>query len=229
MVSSGVVNNASVSIGLLSGTGQAGLGLAARLAAAGVPVIVGSRDRERAETVVSELAARWDGRLASITPATNEEAAKADVVVIGSKAQHTLDTVVPYRLALTGKLVISMAAQLRKADRGMQADMAGGVCVAEMVQRALPDSTVVAAFHHLPAASMIDPAAKIHADVLVCGDDRDAVNQMGELFGAVTTGAFYDAGVLANAIALEAMTAALVAVNLLAKARMSIQLVDTRP
>ena len=43
-------------IGVLGGTGPAGQGLAARLAAVGHDVILGSRDRDRAEGIVDELA-----------------------------------------------------------------------------------------------------------------------------------------------------------------------------
>src|SRR5439155_553438 len=58
-------------IGVLGGTGPAGQGIAARLAASGHAVILGSRERARAGTVVAELRDRWGERLARLEPGTN--------------------------------------------------------------------------------------------------------------------------------------------------------------
>ena len=48
---------ADLIVGVLGGTGDQGRGLAYRLAAAGNPVIIGSRSAERAQTAAAELAA----------------------------------------------------------------------------------------------------------------------------------------------------------------------------
>ena len=46
-------------VGILGGTGPAGSGLAARLAAAGLEVIIGSRSKERAQATCTSIAKKW--------------------------------------------------------------------------------------------------------------------------------------------------------------------------
>ena len=65
---------ASLVVGILGGTGEEGRGLARRLAAAGNPIIIGSRSAERATTVAAELGA---GPL--IRGMLNEDAARRGV------------------------------------------------------------------------------------------------------------------------------------------------------
>ena len=54
--SGGVCEALGMRIGVLGGTGPAGQGVAARLAAVGHDVVLGSRDRDRADGIVDELA-----------------------------------------------------------------------------------------------------------------------------------------------------------------------------
>ena len=73
---SAIVNH---KIAVLGGTGQQGRGLAQRFALAGVPVVIGSRDPDRALGVV----AGWGASDQSIGVATNADAvAGAQIVVL---------------------------------------------------------------------------------------------------------------------------------------------------
>src|SRR5213076_513466 len=74
-----------VKVAILGGTGSFGRALAARLAAIGEDeIVIGSRDRERAQQAAAELGVSGD---------TNEEAARgADLVVLAVKADGALDT-----------------------------------------------------------------------------------------------------------------------------------------
>ena len=53
--------------------------------------------------------------------------------------------------------------------------------MAAAVQAILPRSAVAAAFHHLPAADMLDLGSGLEADVLVCADHPRATAQTLEL------------------------------------------------
>ena len=58
-------------IGILGGTGPAGRALAARLAAVGFEVVVGSRSKYRAMEIVDNLLERWpEHQLTSAPPRT---------------------------------------------------------------------------------------------------------------------------------------------------------------
>ncbi len=88
----------------------------------------------------------------------------------------------------------------------------GSVTVA--VARALPRSRVVGAFHHLPAGPWADLDHPLDADVLVCSDDRAADRRGGRTSstGCRACGAS-TAGSLSSALAIEALTPALLEIN----------------
>jgi len=115
--------------------------------------------------------------------------------------------------ALSGKVVISMVnAMARWGDRFVPLlPPTGSVAVA--VARALPYSRVAGAFHHLPAGPMGDPSHLLEADVMVCSDDRSTTDTVIELVNRVPGLRGVDVGGLGSAMAVEALTAALVEVN----------------
>src|SRR4051794_4583562 len=78
------IASADVQIGILGGTGPAGLGLAARLASVGMEPVIGSRSAERAAQVRAELVGSWPGRGLSIGAADNAGAAACDLVVVAT-------------------------------------------------------------------------------------------------------------------------------------------------
>src|SRR5213083_3409759 len=104
-------------IGVLGGTGPAGQGVAARLAALGHTVILGSRDRDRAERIVDELRARWGDRVETLEAGTNPQAADAEIVVVATVADAAIPTARYLADKLSGKVVVSMANGLVKHGR----------------------------------------------------------------------------------------------------------------
>jgi hypothetical protein len=84
---------------------------------------------------------------------------------------------------------------------------------AEQAQELLPETSVVGAFHHLSAVSLLGEAPVLdHEDVLVCGDDA-AKQQVIELAATVTGRPGIDAGALRLARQLEPLTAVLISIN----------------
>jgi NADPH-dependent F420 reductase len=202
----------SYTIGIIGGTGPQGRGLAYRLARGGHDVILGSRDESRATAAADELAARLGGK-AGVSGATNLEAArKAEMVVLAVPYDGHDALVTTLRDVLVGKIVISCVNPL-----GFDKSGAFGLDVwqgsaAEAAAALLPDSTVVGAFHHLSAVTLItDQPLREH--VLVCGDDKAAKQVVMELARAVTRRPGVDAGRLRLARQLEPLTAVLISVN----------------
>ena len=88
---------------------------------------------------------------------------------------------------------------------------------------------MIAAFHHVSAVLLDDPSVtKIDGDVLVLGEDRDAVQQVCELATAIPGARGIYAGRLRNAGQVEALTANLIAINRRYKAHSSIMITDLR-
>jgi NADPH-dependent F420 reductase len=187
--------------------------VAARFASVGVEVVVGSRSEERAADAVAELTKRWDGISTVISPGTNLQAAEADVVVVATPWEGAVSTVKELAPQLSGKTVVSMVnAMARWGDRFVPLlPPTGSVAVA--IAEALPQSRVAGAFHHLPAGPLGNPAHELLADVMVFSDQRSVTDDVIGLVDRIPGLRGVDVGGLGSAMAVEALTAALVEVN----------------
>ena len=198
-----------LTIGILGGTGPQGRGLARRLAEAGHPIVLGSRSVERAAQTAESIGV--DG----VTGGSNEAAAAADLVIVTVPYDGHADLLTSLAGQLAGKIVVDCVNPLGFDKHGPYALAVADGSAAQEAQRILPDSTVVAAFHHLSAARLEDPEVqRFDEDVLVLGEDRDAVGTVIELAAAALPGGRgVFAGRLRNAHQVEALTANLIAVN----------------
>lgn len=210
-------------IGVLGGTGPAGSAVSARLASVGLEVVLGSRTEDKAAGVVGLLKQRWAGYQMALVPATNLVAAQADLIVVATPWEGAVQTVGELSKELAGKVVVTMVnAMVRWGDRFVPLlPSTGSVAVA--MATALPASKVVGAFHHLPAGPLGDPAHQLDADVMVFSDDRTATDQVIGIIGRVPGLRGVDVGGLGSALAVEALTAALVEVNRRYKTHVSLR------
>jgi NADPH-dependent F420 reductase len=168
---------------------------------------------ERAEAAVADLRGRWPSRSLPLHPADNAGAAEAELVVVATPWEGVLTTVAALEEPLAGKIVISMANALTRWGRNMVPLIPPTGSVTVAVARALPRSRVVGAFHHLPAEPWADLDHPLDADVLVCSDDRGAIGVVSELVEQLPGLRAVDAGGLASALAIEALTPALLEIN----------------
>jgi len=201
-------------IGVLGGTGPAGQGVAVRLASIGHDVVIGSRDRDRAQGVVDDLYEHWGDQVASLSAATNDDAAAEDVVVVGTVWDAAVATVEQLADQLDGSVVISMANGLEKVGREFRPVMPPEGSIAAAIQRVAPGAKVVAALQHVPAAALADLDGDLATDVLVAGDDDDARTTVLDLLAEIPGITPLDAGGLVNAQGIESFAAALLTVNL---------------
>ncbi|HEX2906458.1 MAG TPA: NADPH-dependent F420 reductase [Phototrophicaceae bacterium] len=200
-----------MTIAVLGGTGKEGSGLALRWALKGYRVIIGSRDAERAQSHAAAMNAQLGG--AYLSGAANAAAAaQADVVVLSvpyAAHQATLEGV---REHLGGKVVVDLTVPLQP-PKVRTVHLPEGKAAALEAQALLGEAVkVVAAFQNVSAVELDDPAHGIDCDVLVCGDDAGAKATVMKLVEACGLRGV-DAGPLANAIAVEALTPVLLYIN----------------
>ncbi len=200
------------------------MGLGLRLAAAGTPVVIGSRDPKRAEDVVTEALAPWKDRGLDLAGEVNEVAARSDIVVVATPWEAAVQTVRPLADILAGKLVLSVGNALVKEGRELQAVGPPRGSVAALLQAVLPEANVVAGCHHLPARELKDLDADLDSDVLVCSDHREAAGTAMELISSIDGLRPLFAGSLASAAAIEAFTAVLVTLNMQYKAHTTLKI-----
>lgn len=193
-------------IAIIGGTGDLGSGLASRWAAAGYPVVLGSRVEEKA------IAAAQAMGVASARGADNFGAASAaDIVVIAVPyANHDaiLNEIKP---AVAGKIVVDAVVPL-KPPKVSVVQLPEEGSAAAIAQRILGGTArVVSAFHNVGAAKLRGEGP-VDCDVLVCGDDKEARDAVIALADAAGTRGV-DGGVLANSVVAEALTSILIGIN----------------
>src|SRR4051812_24870589 len=166
-----------VSVGILGGTGPQGRGLAYRFARAGQVVLIGSRDANRGAAAGAELAGLPGADAGRVSGGGNEEvAAGADVGIAALPYDGHGETLSALRPTLVGKIVVGRVNPLGFDKEGPHALVVPQGSAAEQAAALLPESRVTAAFHHVSAVLLADPAVdSVDTDVLVLGDDRDAV------------------------------------------------------
>jgi hypothetical protein len=217
----------TVSLAFLGGTGDQGRGLARRFALAGHRVVLGSRQAERAEQAASEVGASVaDPGL--VSGSTNEAAAAGcDIVVVAVPWEGHETLVRALAPELSGKVVIDCVNPMGFDKQGAFALEVAQGSAAQQAAELLPDSTVVAAFHHVSAVLLLDPEVeRIETDVLVLGDDREATDLVQALVDRIAGMRGIYGGRLRNAGQVEALTANLVSINRRYKAHAGLRVTD---
>lgn len=213
---------ANLTVGFLGGTGSQGRGLARRLAAAGNPVVIGSRSADRAAVAAGDLGG--DG----IRGMANEDAARAaDVVVVAVPWEGHGELLASLAPALAGKIVIDCVNPIGFDSRGAYPLRVPEGSAAEQAAALLPESRVVGAFHHVSSVLCLDPeVSEVNVDVLVLGDDREATDLVQALAERIPGVRGVYAGRLRNCGQVEALTANLVSVNRRYKVHAGLRITD---
>lgn len=204
-------DNKIITIAVLGGTGKEGSGLAMRWASSGYRVVIGSRDAGRAAEKAIELNNLLEGEY--LTGTDNVTAAEqANVVVLSvpyDAHKSTLEAVRPY---LAGKILVDVTVPLAPPKVRTVHVPEGKAAALEAQAYVGSDVKVVAAFQNVSAVHLKDLDHAVDCDVLVCGDDAEAKENVIQLVAALGMRGI-DAGSLANAVAVEALTPVLLYIN----------------
>jgi NADPH-dependent F420 reductase len=195
-------------IAILGGTGHEGNGLALRWASNGYDVIIGSRQEEKAQAAADELNQILGKDL--IRGMENKDAAQeADINVLTVMAKAHEAAVTGLKDQLQGKILVDATARIKFPNPKPPAPPSA----ARLAQDRLGAGVkVVAAFQNIPASSLKNLEKDLDSDILVCADDREAADQVGELIRGTGMNSYY-AGDLDMAVTLEGLTAVLVYLN----------------
>jgi NADPH-dependent F420 reductase len=143
----------------------------------------------------------------------NEAAAAAgDIVVLTVPFANQAPTLEAVKAPLQGKILIDVTVPLVPPKVGTVQLPAGG-SAGQIAQSLLGDGVrVVSAFQNVAAAHLEDPDHDPDCDVLVCGNDAAACQQVLTLVAAAGMKGWH-AGPIANAVVAEALTSVLITLN----------------
>ncbi|MGI8461865.1 MAG: NADPH-dependent F420 reductase [Solirubrobacterales bacterium] len=214
-------------IPILGGTGALGYGLALRWAKAGIPVVIGSRDSERAEEAARRVGAEVDG--AAVEGLDNADAAKKSQIVfltVPFRAQS--ETLNNLREALgEGQVLVDCTVPLAAAVSG-KATRSLGVwqgSAAQQAQEMAPDGvTVVSALHTVSAPTLSDLSKDLDEDVLICGDRKADKARVAKLIEEIPGLRAVNAGALEQARIVEQLTPLLISINVRHKTHAGIKI-----
>ena len=208
-------------IGIFGGTGEQGRGLARRFAMAGHPVIIGSRIHDRAHAVAREVGHGVRGL------ANRDAAREASLVIVAVPYEGHSELLVGLAPELAGKIVVDCVNPLGFDARGAYPLPVAEGSAAQQAAALLPQSRVVAAFHHVSAVLLLDPeVTSLDQDVLVLGDNREATDLVQALAAQIPGMRGVYAGRLRNCGQIEALTANLVSINRRYKAHAGLRITD---
>ncbi len=212
---------------IVGGTGALGFGLAVRLGRAGVPIVIGSRDQDRALEAVSR--AREAVPEGSFTGDQNAAAVRgAEIVILAvpfrnqsenltnlkgalADGQLLVDTTVPLAAAVGGKATRSLGVWQGSAAQQAREMAPGGV-------------RVLSALHTVSAAALTDLGHDLDEDVLICGDSREDKVQLADLIGRIDGLRPVDCGRLEMARILEQLTPLIISINVRHKVQAGIKI-----
>lgn len=197
-------------LAIIGGTGALGVGLAMRWAAAGYPVVIGSRSREKGEATAREI--KPGNGAPPVRGDDNVNAARAgDIVVIAVPFSNHAAILDEIKGCVAGKIVVDAVVPLVPPKVSLVQLPAQG-SAAQIAQALLGAGVrVVSAFHHIGAAKLRSGGA-VDCDVLVFGNDREARDIVIGLADAIGARGI-DGGPIANSVAAEALTSVLIGIN----------------
>ena len=214
-------------VSIVGASGALGQGLARRWAAAGIPLVLGSRESSRAQEAASEVIAAVPG--ADIEFGENHTAAEASpVVVMAVPFAAQADTYKSIADALApGTIVIDATVPLAPAVGGKPTRTVGvwQGSAAQQAAELVPDGVVVvSALHTVSAAMLADPGHSFDEDVLVCGDDLEGKKTASQLIEAIEGLRAVDAGRLEQSRIVESLTALMIGINIRNKTHAGIRI-----
>jgi NADPH-dependent F420 reductase len=214
-------------VAIIGATGALGFGLAVRWGAAGVPVIIGSRDADRAQEAAGRASeAVPQGHFEGFENA--EAATKAEIVVLSVPFRSQSETLTNLKTVLQPhQLVIDATVPLASAVSGRATRMLGvwQGSAGQQAQEMVPDGVrVVSALHTVSAAACGDLAHALDEDVLVCGNHREDKERVIALIDRIDGLRCVDAGRLEMARVTESLTALLISINARHKTRAGIKI-----
>jgi NADPH-dependent F420 reductase len=204
-------------VAVIGGTGAEGSGLALRFAKAGLRILIGSRNQEKAQAAAMEIAGQ--ARNGEVTGHANPDAVRdAAIVILTVPLAAQVDTLKSIRANFKpGAILLDATVPLEVAIGGRVSrtvTLWDGSAAQQAARLAPPGVLTVATFHLLGAEALKNLSHPVDCDALICGDNAEAKAAVSALAQTIPGVRPIDAGPLENARYLENCAALLITLNL---------------
>ncbi|HEX9841691.1 MAG TPA: NADPH-dependent F420 reductase [bacterium] len=214
------------SVGIIGGTGPQGRGLAMRFALANVPVVVGSRQDERAREIAADLNAELQSHgPTAFTPIEGAEngamVGQADFIFLTVPYENAEATLQGLRERFRpGAVFVDVTVPLAFGKGDVQVLVPEEGSGSRHLRGILPAGIpFCGAAKTLPAHVLEDVRIPLNCDTFVFGDDKDAKERLRAVLARIPGLRPIDVGGLSAAATLEGMTALLIRINRRYKSR----------
>ena len=204
-----------MTVAIIGGTGPQGKGLALRLALSGLKVVIGSRDRMRAEEVSKELNLKLPENNRLIQGVDNSKAISMsdEFVILSVPWEGHNITLNSIKDELKDKILIDIVVPLDRNDP-KKVEMPNEGSATEAAQNIVGEQIpVIGALHNVSAHILNNLECKINCDILVCGNNLEARLKVIELIKKGLNISAYNAGDIKSARCIEAITPILIRIN----------------
>lgn len=200
-------------IAIIGGTGKEGKGLAFRWLKAGYFVIIGSRDKQKAEKAVDEvMQLMGEGFSRKIIAAENSEAVReADVVVLTIPFQFHSEMINRIKPDMKGKYLLDVTVPLVPPKVSIVQLPPEGSAALQAQSILGENAKVISAFQNISFELLLGDQP-IECDVLVTGIDAQA-REVGLKLVKDAGLVGWDAGPLENSLIAEGLTSILIRLN----------------
>ncbi len=208
--------HSSAPVCIVGGTGALGFGMALRLAQAGAPIVIGSRDSERALQAAERASGLVpEGRFSGLENVA--AVSEAEIVILSVPFRNQSETLTNLKGTWrAGQILLDATVPLAAAVSGRATRMLGvwqGSAAQQAQEMAGEGVSVVSALHTVSAASLTDLDHALAEDVLLCGDSRQDKRAVAALIERIDGLRCVDCGRLEMARITESLTALLISVN----------------
>lgn len=206
-------------IGLIPGTGKQSMGIALRLGQGGYNVLIGSRSKEKAEAVASELNTLLHGSYFSGHENTTV-AEQCDLIFIVIPFEHlkeTLDLLSPK--FKPGTILVDVTVPLTfnqgyASCKKIPPFESASEYIESLISKEI---NVVGGFKTISASKLNSIEKPINVDVFLTGNNKEAKNELKDILGKIVGLTILDAGPLESSRTTERMTAFVINLNKLNK------------
>lgn len=205
-------------VAILGGTGALGFGVATRLAVAGIPVAIGSRDAGRAADAATRLKKSLPSAQVSGLDNADAVASATRLVILAVPLTSQVATIKSVADRLTeNHIVMDTTVPLAPAVGGRPTEVVGlwAGSAAQQAAAHVPKGTgVVSGLHTLSAALLEDLSHDLAQSTLVCGDRKADKEYVADVLGQIVGLHVVDAGRLATSRLVEGITPVLIGINM---------------